>query len=153
MPALVDEIVRVTEGLPKPPYTVQPGQFTELQLKINGVSDIIRTQLDTTEIALTPTMMFQSRFDQVRGTNPSAIPLEYAWAVRQRESRRTTYTATRSPPFRVHPSSGCIEGGGTTVFKMTFSPEEVDDFTGILRMKILFLTMDSPTILEGVFTR
>jgi hydrocephalus-inducing protein len=41
----------------------------------------------------------------------------------------------------------------STVFKVTFSPEEVDDFTAILQMNILFLTMDPPAIAVSAFSR
>jgi hydrocephalus-inducing protein len=152
--AAPDEIVRITEVVPEPVYSVEPGRFKDLLLRINAVSDFIKYQIDTTEIAFAPTMMFQTRSFDVRVTNPSSIRFEYAWTVLKFESLRSDYAATRRPPFSVQPSSGYIDAGQGTTFQVNFKPEEVDDFTATLRMNIPFLaSMEPPSIFVSAFSR
>jgi hydrocephalus-inducing protein len=149
-----DEIVRVTEIFPEPVYSVDPGRFKDLLLRIHAVSDLIKYQIDTTEIAFAPTMMYQTRSFDVKVTNPSLIRFEYTWSVLKFESLRTDYAATRRPPFTIQPSSGYIDAGQGTTFRVNFKPEEVDDFTATLRMNIPFLSpMDPPSIFVSALSR
>jgi hydrocephalus-inducing protein len=139
-----DEIVRVTEIVPEPTYQLAPVKMKDLQLKINAIADAIRYQIDTTEISFAPTMMYQSRVVEVRASNPSSIRFEYTWAVTDFQSLRTDYAITRKSPFSVRPLSGFIDPGQSTVFKVIFTPEEVDDFTGVLKMNIPYLFAMEP---------
>jgi hydrocephalus-inducing protein len=133
---------------------VLQARYKELQLKINAVSDVIKYTIDTTEILFAPTMMYQQRMTEVRVTNPSSIRFEYAWGIAKFEALRLTFPDPAKRPFSVHPSTGYIDAGGSTVFRVNFTPEEVDDFTAILKMNIPFLTaMGPPTISVQAFSR
>lgn len=149
-----DEIVKVTEIKPEPDYTVIPGKYKDLQLKIIAISDFIKYSMDTTEIEFSPTMMFQSRTVECKITNTSQIRFEYQWIVTQFHCLRSDYAATNKPPFNVFPTSGFIEAGHSTVFKVKFTPEEVDDFTATLICDIPYLTqMKPPSIKVTGFSR
>jgi hydrocephalus-inducing protein len=149
-----DEIVRVTEIVPEPAYQLNPAKMKDLQLKINAISDSIRYQIDTTEISFAPTMMYQSRVVEVRVTNPSSIRFDYTWSADDFQALRTDYAITRKTPFSVRPVSGFIDPGQFTVFKVIFTPEEVDDFTGSLKMDIPYLfSMDPAVIVVTALSR
>lgn len=149
-----DEIVKVIEVKPEPPNESQFAKPKDLALKVNAISDYIRYQIDTSEISFLPTMMYQTRVSTLKVTNPSAIRFEYSWIVCHFLSLRTPYAATRKPPFSVMPSTGVIESGQSVIFKVKFSPEEVDDFSAELRMEIPFLTaMEPPVVTVSAFSR
>ena len=148
------DTVKVTEVKPEPEYTQQPGKYKDLQLKISAVSDWIKYTLDTDTINFSPTMMYQSRVYEVKMTNPSAIRFNYKWRVSKFESIRTNYAKTRHSPFTVEPSSGAIEPGQATVFRVRFAPEEVDEFSAELKCEIPFLhSSDPPVINVTAFSR
>jgi hydrocephalus-inducing protein len=87
-------------------------------------------------------------------TNNSQIRFDYTWRVSKYTSLRTDYSQWRQSPFSIEPVSGYIEAGATTVFKVKFTPEEVDDFTGILSCDIPYLTqMEPPSISLSALSR
>jgi hydrocephalus-inducing protein len=139
-----DEIVRVTEIKPEPPYQVVPGKYTPLQVKINAVADYVKYAQEVTEIEFAPTMMFQTRIVETRVTNPSSIRIEYQWVVQKFECLRTSYAREHVPAFSVRPVSGIIEAGQSTVFSVQFAPQEVDDFRGLLVCDIPYLWQQQP---------
>ncbi|OHT07947.1 hypothetical protein TRFO_05070 [Tritrichomonas foetus] len=143
-----DELVRVTEVKPEPAYTIIPGKGKELPMKVTVVADVIKYSIDTTEIAFSPTMMYQSRTSEVKLTNCCQIRFEYNWHVTKFVSLRTNYSMSRPAPFFVMPSSGFVEPGQTKIIKVCFHPEEVDDFTAQLRCDIPFLTQMEPPIID-----
>lgn len=143
-----DEIVRVTEIQPEPSYSVQPGKFKDLQLKIAVVSDFVKYTLDTELIDFAPTMMYQTRTYEVKMSNPSTIRLNYHWRVAEFVAMRTNYASIRPAPFKVEPASGVIEAGQATTFKVKFQPEEVDEFVAKLKCEIPFLHTSQPPVIN-----
>ena len=149
-----NEIIKVTEMKPEPEYTIIPGKYKDLTLKIVAISDYIKYSLDTTDIEFSPTMMYQSRTVECKITNTSTIRFEYQWIVTQFRALRTDYASQHKIPFQVFPTSGYIGAGQSTTFKVKFSPEEVDDFSAVLLCDIPFLTqMDPPKISVNGFSR
>jgi hydrocephalus-inducing protein len=152
-------VVRVTECLPEPPYTLITTagvKAKELQVRVNAVADVIKFNIDTPSIEFSPTMMYQSRSVDVRVSNSCNVRFGYGWQVVHFESVRTDYAATRRPPFSVRPTSGVIEAGQATIFKVQFAPEEVDDFAASLQMTIVGapITFDPPRIaVSGISKR
>lgn len=139
-----NRLVKVTEVKPEPKHTVVQAKNKDIVIKVYAVSDNIKYTCDTTDIAFSPTMMFQSRSSECKITNTSAIRFDYVWSCNNFKSLRTDYAATRPPPFRVEPSSGFIEPGQTRVFRVRFIPEEVDDFCATLSCQIPYLTLQDP---------
>lgn len=149
-----DDIVKITEIKPEPEYAIIPGKYKDLQLKVIAISDYIKYSLDTTEIEFSPTMMFQSRVVECKITNTSSIKFDYQWITTQLHCLRSEYDPSLKPPFSVLPTSGCIEAGQTTVFKVKFEPEEVDDFSAVILCDIPYLTqMKPPQIKVTGFSR
>lgn len=142
--AMDDEIVKVVETKPEPLYESLFPKPKDLLMKINAIADYVKYQIDTTEIAFTPTMMYQTRTSDVKVTNPSSIRFEYSWIVTNFKCLRANYVPPTTPTFSVQPSSGYIEPNQHVIFKVKFHPEEVDDFTADLKMDIPFLTQQEP---------
>ena len=148
------EMVKVVEIRPEPPNMVLPIKTKDLVLKISAISDFIKYSIDTTEIAFSPTMMYEKRIVAARMVNTSQIRFDYNWRVENFRSLRTNYAETREPAFSISPSSGYIEAGQSTTFYIAFEPQEVDDFTAFLRCEIPFLSqMPAPTIYVSGFSR
>ena len=148
-----EEMIKVIQVKPEPPYQVQPTKNKDLILKATAVSDIIKYQIDTTQISFLPTMMYQIRAYEVKVTNSSAVRFDYSWILRNLQCLRTNYTQARKPPFSIMPTTGYIEAGQSVIFKVRFHPEEVDDFTCEYVMDIPFLLTDLPKISISAFSR
>jgi hydrocephalus-inducing protein len=144
----VIETIRVVEVQDEPTYTVLTGRNRELPMKMSVVADNIRFSLDLPEIAFAPTMMYQTRVAECKVTNQSAIRFDYTWRVVKFAGLRTNYAQIRPPPFTVEPLSGFIEPAAATVFKVKFTPLEVDDFTAVLACDIPFLSQSEPPTLQ-----
>ena len=142
------EFVRVVEVKEEPRNTILPGKAQDLPMRATVVVDNIRYAIDTSEITFSPTMMYQTRVMDCKMTNTSQVRLEYCWKVSNFESLRTDYARTRAPPFSVEPTSGFIEPGTATLFRVKFSPEEVDDFTAELECSIPFLSQQAPPLIR-----
>lgn len=149
-----NEMIRRTSTAPEPAYKVVPGSKPhDIPLKVFVVSDQIKYTIDTTEISFAPTMMFQNRTTEVHLTNTCSIRIEYTWSLKKFESLRTNYAKTAGPAFTIRPTTGFIEPGQTTTFKVVFAPLEVDDFKGILECSIGYLIGESPKIMLSALSR
>jgi len=150
-----NSMISVASIKPEPPYTLQSSsKAKELSIKIFVISDIIKFTVDTTEISFSPTMMYQSRYSELHITNTSQIRFEYQWMLNTFESLRTDYAQTRPSPFVIEPSSGIIEAGQTSTFRVTFLPMEVDDFTATYKCVIPYFSGDPICIsLNGLSRR
>ncbi|EAY17674.1 hypothetical protein TVAG_169860 [Trichomonas vaginalis G3] len=138
----------------EPPFRVLGAKQKDLYLRVTATTDVIKYTIDTHDIDFSPTMMYETRSVEVRLTNTSSIRLEYAWELQRFTALRTDYATTRKPCFKVLPSSGTVDGGKTTVFKVVFAPEEVDDFTAEFMCKIPFLIGNPPVIsMNGISRR
>jgi hydrocephalus-inducing protein len=147
-------LIRVLDVKEEPEHRIVPGSNKEMPMRGLVVADFIRYTIDITEIDFSPTMMFQTRTADCRLTNNSQIRFDYNWRVLKFVSLRTNYAQTRSSAFAIEPFSGFIEGGATTVFKVKFTPLEVDDFTAQLWCDIPFLASEPPVIrLSGLSRR
>jgi hydrocephalus-inducing protein len=140
------ELIRVVDVKDEPLYTVIQGRNKDLPMRAAVVAAFIHYSIDITEIDFSPTMMYQTRVAECRLTNQSQIRFDYNWRVMKFVSLRTNYAQTRPPAFSVEPHSGFIEAGTTTVFKVKFTPLEVDDFTAQLCCDIPFLGTEPPII-------
>jgi hydrocephalus-inducing protein len=150
-PTVVDhdsELIRVVDIREEPLYTVIAGRNKELPMRATVVADYIRFSIDLTEIAFASTMMYQTRMAECRLTSNSQIRFDYNWRVSKFLSLRTNYAQTRPPPFSIDPVSGYIEAGATTIFKVNFTPLEVDDFTAQLCCDIPFLSQSDPPVIS-----
>jgi hydrocephalus-inducing protein len=139
--------MKVIEVSEEPAFEILSGKSKEFTLRVFAVADYVRYQQSTTEIAFSPTMMFETRVVEIKVTNPSQIRFEYSWVITQFSALRTTYAMFHPSPFAIAPSSGFIDAGQITTFRATFSPEEVDDFSAHMRCDIPFLDqMDPPQL-------
>lgn len=149
-----DEIVKVVEVYPEPPHQVLPGKWKDLQLKVNAVSDIIKYTMDVRDVEFSPTMMYQTRVVECKITNTCQIRFDYRWIINDFIALRGEYPKECGVPFSVQPSSGFISAGRSTVFRVSFHPEEVDDFRATLLCDIHYLAqMDPPQIRVSGFSR
>jgi len=154
VPIIEPEMVRVTEIRQEPTYQASQGKFKDLMIRVFAVSDLIKYSIDTTEISFSPTMMYQKRITECKITNTCQIRFDYVWSVKNFHALRTEYALVRKPPFSIEPSTGFIESGQSTTFKVIFEPEEVDDFTATLVCEIPFLSqIDPPSIPVSGFSR
>jgi hydrocephalus-inducing protein len=147
------ELIRVIDVKEEPLYTVIPGKNKELPMRASVVADFIHFSIDVTDIDFSPTMMYQTRVSECRLTNNSQIRFDYNWRVMKFVSLRTNYAQTRPSAFSVEPVSGFVEPGATTVFKVKFTPLEVDDFTAQLWCDIPFLASEPPVIQLSALSR
>jgi len=120
----------------EPDFKTIANKPKDLLLRLTATSDLIKYQLEATSISFSPTMMYQSRTTDVKMFNLSTIRFDYSWEISNCESLRTNYCQNRPCPFSILPYSGFIEPGQFTVFKVKFSPEEVDDFSALFKCKI-----------------
>lgn len=144
-----EELVRVIEVKEEPAYSVVTGSKPkEMSLKANIVADMIKYQIDTSDITFLPTMMYERRISEIKLTNTCLIRFDYSWRIINLVCLRTNYALNRGPPFSVEPVTGYIEPGQTKTFKVVFEPEEVDDFTADIRCDIPFLSQSDPPIIH-----
>ena len=146
---------KTVQAQKEPAIKIIPPKQKDLIFRVSAISDVIKYTIDTKEIEFAPTMMYQTRLCEVRLSNISSIRLEYSWELEKFSALRTEYASVRKPCFTISPSQGTIDGGSTTVFKVRFKPEEVDDFTAEFVCKIPFLAqMQPPTLsLSGISRR
>jgi hydrocephalus-inducing protein len=90
-------------------------------------------------------MMYQSRVYDIRVTNTSQIRFDYQWELQESKNARLSGGGC---PFSIMPSSGFISAGATKVFKVRFSPMEVDDFRAVYLLRIPFLSAMEPAIVQ-----
>jgi hydrocephalus-inducing protein len=120
----------------------------EIVLKISAISDVIKYSLSTTEIGFSPTMMFSSRTIEVKMTNVSQIKFDFKWIATKLVSLQMGDSSFQKCPFDVAPKTGSITPGQNIIFKVTFAPQEVDDYTAHLVCEIPGLRdADPPDIL------
>lgn len=136
-----DQYVSIKEVAPEPAYSyLNPPKNRSLEVKLNAVTDTIRFNINTDEIAFAPTMIYDSRIVEAVLHNTCLIRLEYQWNVRD----FCCNTANNSyQPFSVEPSSGTLERGESRIFKVRFSPVEVDDYKATLVCDISHVSVDS----------
>lgn len=120
----------------------------DLGLRVSAICDNIKYSMDKSKISFSPTMMYQSLFVEVKLTNTSNVRFEYSWECERFTALRTNYALTYKCCFRIIPKTGVIQPGQTVVFKVFFSPEEVDDFTAEFICKIPFLSLMNPPKLD-----
>ena len=140
---------------PEPPYVTLQGKCQDICLYASAVVDNISYELSDTEISFASTMMFETRTVEVTIKNTCNIRFDYAWQTTKYMTMGSDYALTHKSPFSIMPQSGFIESGNETVFKISFSPEEVDDFSSILVCDIPFLAdIDPPMVhVTGISTR
>jgi len=149
-----EETIRTIETKPEPPSILAQGKPKEIPLRVFIVADNIRYQLDTSEITFSPTMMYQTRFTECRIINTCQIRFEFTWHVMNFEALRSGNNHISESPFSVSPRNGFIEPGQTQVFRVMFSPQEVDDYSAKLFCEIPFLSgIDPPFINVSAFSR
>jgi len=142
---LADECLLQLNSNDEPPYDILPNcKPKDMNLKATVISDIIRYEMEITEIAFSATMMFQTRIFELSISNPSMIRFEYEWTVCEFVSLRTEYCSMHTIPFSIEPKSGVIEAGQSTIFRVLFSPEDVDDFTAYFVCNIPYMKSMSP---------
>lgn len=90
-------------------------------------------------------MMYQVRATDCKIINQCTIKFGYTWMVTDFKSMRSENRKNRCP-FSVIPAAGTIDPGKTSVFKIQFSPEEVDDFSAVL-------VCDIPCLAENLFPK
>lgn len=144
--SVVSDMVKVAEVREEPSFKLLTPKPREVPIHAVTAADVVKFALDTTEIAFSPTMMMQSRTFDVKMTNQSQIKMEFQWRDADYSSARSDYAASHVPPFDIAPRHGFIESGQSQSFKVTFSPEEVDDFVGKIVCDIPFNTGQSPII-------
>ena len=148
------DLVKVIEVKNEPLYSQLPEKCPDIPLTISAVCDFIRYELSENSITFAPTMMFETRVVEVTLRNTCNICFEYGWRTLQFTSHQGNYSKTHRSPFSVLPKTGVIESGKSTVFKVCFTPEEVDDFSAILQCEIPFLSqMEPPRIDVSGFSR
>lgn len=148
------QIIKVTEIKPEPEHTVIPGKCKDLFIRVFAISDYIKYHLDMTEVAFSPTMMFQSRIVEVNMHNTSQVRFEYSWSHKDFVALRQGNGPNIHFPFSIEPRTGYIDSGSTTKFRVIFSPEEVDDFNAVLHCDVPYLTNSKPPqILVSGFSR
>jgi hydrocephalus-inducing protein len=138
-----DELVKVVEILPEPEYR-GGDRAKDIFILASGISDYISYQISHTELGFGPTMMFDGETQKIQLKNTSQIRLEYTWRTMKFDALRTPYASMYKCPFSVMPVSGIIEAGKTTEFTVAFIPEEVDDFTAVIRCDVPLLTLSPP---------
>ncbi|OHT11111.1 hypothetical protein TRFO_04068 [Tritrichomonas foetus] len=144
-------LVKVVKILPEPPYKPVNVKLKDLVLRVFAISDVIKYSIDTTDIPFAPTMMYQTRTYDVKVTNTSQIKFEYQWTLEKYVALRNR---TMPTPFSIQPSTGVINAGQSKIFKVLFSPEEVDDFTATFKMSIPYLqVMEAPLLNMSGFSR
>ena len=149
-----EELISVLETKPEPSYTDVGDGSKEIFVKATAMSDYARYHISCHSLAFGPTMMFDKHTAVVEMKNTSHIKFDYHWATNQFQALKTDYAKYHGSPFSIAPVSGCIEPGHTTQFKVTFCPEEVDDFTSTLQCQIPFLSqMPAPEISCTGFSR
>ena len=142
-----DDLISVPAIRPEPNYRAINGtSMKEKIIKLFAIADFIKYSVDTQDIAFAPTMMYQIRYAEVNVTNVCQIRLEYEWTLEHLDSLRTNYTMTRPCPFAIEPSTGIIEPGESTLFRVSFSPLEVDDFTATYKFNVPYYVGQSHTL-------
>lgn len=149
-----NELVEMIETKPEPAYTDLEETSKEVFVIATATSDYARYHISCTSLSFGPTMMFDKQTSIVELKNTSHIKFEYHWVTNQFEALKTDYAKYHPSPFSIAPVSGCIEPGHTTEFKVTFCPEEVDNFTSKLSCQIPFLSqMPAPEVVCTGFSR
>jgi hydrocephalus-inducing protein len=147
------DLVKVFDIMPEPEYEFLPGKMKEITLKCSAVSDVIKCSLNTTDISFSPTMMFESRVVEVKLSNIAQIKFDYVWHLTKLTSLQYGDSRSQKSPFDITPRSGSIEAGQVGLFRVTFSPEDVDDYTAHLVCEIPHFNSDLPDIFVSGLSR
>lgn len=148
------EMISVPSIKPEPNYRLaNQTKPKEIPIKLFAVSDIIKFNIDSTEIPFAPTMMYQTRTAEFKIVNMCQIRIEYEWLLDSFESVRTDYAIIRPCPFSIKPTTGFIEPGQQSVFQAMFQPMEVDDFTAKFRCIIPYYAQEMPVINMSALSR
>ena len=149
-----NEVMKVAQVRPEPPYRlVNPGKPKDINIKIFAVADNLKCSLTPAEINFSPTMMFQTRYTELKLTNQAQVRMEYRWVLDKFESLRTDYAQTRPPAFAIEPESGFVEAGQATTFRAIFSPQEVDDFVAKFICRVPHLQAAPPSVTMSGLSR
>ena len=140
-----DEIVKVYQIDPEPPYTASKDKPKEMTLQINAAADVIQYQLSDNEFEFPPTMMYEKKYHCFSITNTSSISFDFDWSIGGFTSLNPTYSLKYVCPFTVQPQSGTIMPGEEFQFKATFAPLSDDEFSAKAVCKIPGL-FDIPVI-------
>jgi hydrocephalus-inducing protein len=138
------DLVKIAEVKPEPEYEVIPGKMKEVIVRCNTIADFIHYSLSTTEVAFSPTMMYETRVVEVKMSNTSQIRFNYRWFTIKLMSIQMGDSKFQACPFVIEPQSGSIEPGTTTILRVIFSPMDVDDYNAHFSCEIPFLGDEPP---------
>jgi hydrocephalus-inducing protein len=125
---------------PEPKYKAVPlpdgaAPPAPIALRVSGVSDLTRYQLNVPSASFRPTMMFQSRVFKFPMRNLSQTQLEYKWRLQMitPSQRELDGTAPLIPvestfPFIIAPASGKIAPNQEEEFTVKFAPWDAVDY-------------------------
>jgi hydrocephalus-inducing protein len=97
--------------------------------------------------------MFESRAVEVKLSNISQIKFDYVWHQAKLTSLQQGDSTSQKSPFDIAPRSGSIEAGQVGVFRVRFSPEDVDDYAAHLICEIPHFDGDAPDIFVSGLSR
>jgi hydrocephalus-inducing protein len=83
--------------------------------------------------------MYETRVFDVKMQNTSQIRFEFRWIPTKLSSIQHGDSMLQNSPFDVTPQSGVVEAGQTAVFRFSFAPLEVDDYSAHFMCYIPFL--------------
>lgn len=128
--------VPLEEPIVEPDYQSVEKTEKALGLKVSGVADFVRYEIDTKEreILFKPTMMYTSRVYQFRLRNTSAIKMKYTCKLVHPQTG--LYDAGY---YLVTPKTGALSPGCDEIFSVKFSPTEVED----INHRLLVISMES----------
>lgn len=132
------EDVRIFETKPEPPYTKLPVKCSDLSLIISTVADTLKFNVDISDLQFIPTMMYMTRSADVKFQNQSQIKINYQWICSSYKTLGNDITDPSCNPFSISPATGIIEGGQILIFKVEFSPKEVDDYIATYHCNLPF---------------
>ena len=140
------EIIKTYESLIEPNYNIINIKNKDLQIKIFATSDNIKYTLDNSIIEFSPTMMFEKRITYITLFNNSQIKFSFEWNLIKFQSLKNNLNY--NCPFNIEPINGTISANKSQKFKIIFSPQEVDEFSGIFQCNIPYLTQLKPPIIS-----
>jgi hydrocephalus-inducing protein len=143
-PEIAKDFVKIVEVHPEPTYDVIPGKYKDFKVRVSAVADFVSFNISATELSFAPTMMYETRTIEVSLSNTSQIRFEYTWILTKISSMQFGEERYQVCPFSISPKSGYIESGNTTVFRVQFNPQEVDDYAASFLCEIPFLAEIEP---------
>jgi hydrocephalus-inducing protein len=160
--APVDEDGAGGAPLPEPGFT-PAGEPKTTALNVSAVAENVTYVCDAKDLALRPTMLFQTRVHRFTLTNPTRARLEYRWSLedvnpvplppssaRGAGAKRAPPPVATQAPFVIEPAVGTVPPNGSTTFTLRFSPLEVHDYRYKASANILLLSPTVEPLVRGI---